>query len=474
MTRQFGYRLAFLISLSVFSVGFSFAQLIPRSAHVNLYFPHVANGGEPAAQWQMRFVFDNPHPTAEAFVALAFFGDSGAPLAVNLGSGSLSVHAFSIPPNGSRVFRSVVSSGQTVTGWAFAAASIPVQGVAAFRLIGNGTPKFEINAEPTPVSHSFRFPVTAFTGLAVSNIYGQSMSVQGQLVTGGGQVRGQTSIVVPAGGHTSFVVSERFPGLEPDFEGVLALNVSSVAIPNFIAWAVRGDSSGVLSTLPSGGFKWPGNQWDNIWLAYLTVLQAAIEFEAGLGQGPVFSGSPIELRIDPNLEINAFAANGNVVQVNLALAELISDSPSELAFAIAHELGHIYQQRTGIRLWSTTNAENDADVWGVMLSLLAGYDPYASAGALSKLAMVTGTSSLAVQQFIDNLPIANAHESYSTRITEAFGFIEFACSASVELAQFCNLYKSLVHPHFPVSAPLLTIPDAPRVVLPDPTSPARK
>ena len=33
--------------------------------------------------------------------------------------------------------------------------------------------------------------------------------------------------------------------------------------------------------------------------------------------------------------------------MTLALAELISDSPSELASVIGHEFGHIYQVRNG-------------------------------------------------------------------------------------------------------------------------------
>ena len=83
---------AFKRVVSVTTLLFSFfmpqvgAQLIPRGAHVNLYFPHIANGGKAAARWQMRFVFDNPHATATATVELSFWGDNGSPLAIDLGS----------------------------------------------------------------------------------------------------------------------------------------------------------------------------------------------------------------------------------------------------------------------------------------------------------------------------------------------------------------------------------------------------
>lgn len=266
---------------------------------MNLYFPHIANSGEAAARWGMRFVFDNPHATATATVDLFFYGDDGSPLALDfgLGGGARAVHSFTVPPQGSRVLRGVFIDGPTVTGSAVAFCSLPIQAVAAFRLHENGVPKFEINAEPTPLSHTFRFPVTAFTGVAVSNVYSIPMTVQGRLRNAGGQIVGQTGITVPAGGHVSFVVPERFPGARPGFEGTLELFDSSVNPPDFLAWAVRGDSSGVLSTLPSGGYKWPSNRFDDIWLAYLTVLQVALDSETALGLGPVFSSAPIQLVI---------------------------------------------------------------------------------------------------------------------------------------------------------------------------------
>ena len=295
------------------------------------------------------------------------------------------------------------------------------------------------------------------------------MTVQGRLRNSNGQIVGQAGITVPAGGHVSFVVPERFAGVGSGFEGTLELFDSNVNPPDFLAWAVRGDSSGVLSTLPSGGYKWPSNRSDDIWLAYLTVLQVALESETALGLGPIFSSAPIRLDVSPDQRIDAFAANGSVVQINLALAELISDSPSELAFVVAHELGHIYQQRSG-QLIFFLNPEDDADVWGLIFSLLGGYDPYAAAGALSKLAMATGRSSLARQVF-DNLDITDAHNSFSTRVTTVFEVIEFMCLVSAQTNQFCEQYKQAAHPHFPSDAPLIRSIDQERVVPPPPSGP---
>ncbi len=148
-------------------------------------------------------------------------------------------------------------------------------------------------------------------------------------------------------------------------------------------------------------------------------------WNAAQGIDEVFT-QPIELRIDGTREVNALAGNGEYIQINLALAELISDSPSELAFAIGHELGHIYQQRTGLLIFEQANREADADFWGTLISFAAGYDPYAAAGTLSKLAMATGTSSL-VGQLFEDLEADVAHRSFSTRITTVFSQLVATC-----------------------------------------------
>ncbi len=133
----------------------------------------------------------------------------------------------------------------------------------------------------------------------------------------------------------------------------------------------------------------------------------------------------------------------------LGLSELISDSPSELAAVLGHELGHVFQQRRGRRIFDSTNAEFDADVWGLFLALYGGYDPYGAAGAMAKLAMVTGTAGL-IQQFEQQLA-PDAHKSFNTRLELLFDGLVNACKAVPEP---CRSYKGLFHPDFPDSAPL--------------------
>ena len=144
--------------------------------------------------------------------------------------------------------------------------------------------------------------------------------------------------------------------------------------------------------------------------------------------------------------------------MNLALSELISDSPSELAFAIGHEMGHIYQQQNaGMQLFDS-DIEFDADQWGVILSLYAGYDPYAAAGTLAKLAMATGSSGLATQ--FEAQLAADAHKSFNTRLDNIYNALVTACS-DPNNAAVCAKYRGIFHPNFPPTVPLSIPPSAP-------------
>lgn len=152
------------------------------------------------------------------------------------------------------------------------------------------------------------------------------------------------------------------------------------------------------------------------------------------------------------LAINAYATQGSEVHVYLALAELVRDSDSELAFAIAHELGHIVQQRENALLFVSDNKEFDADVWGTLISLMAGYDPYAGSGTLAKLSMATGDVGLA-QQFEDQSS-QDAHKSFVTRVEIMYNALKAVCGINADFQSLCDQYRSNVHPHFPANAVL--------------------
>lgn len=125
------------------------AQIEPSTAQVNLYFPQLADGGPRSQQWQTSFVFLNPSTTSVAGVVLLIYNNDGSPLTMDFGSGANSQFNFAIPPQGTVVLRSRMLSSQTVTGWAQAAASIPVEGTVLFTDFTNGVAQFQVSAAST-------------------------------------------------------------------------------------------------------------------------------------------------------------------------------------------------------------------------------------------------------------------------------------------------------------------------------------
>src|ERR1700730_10491796 len=147
-----------------------FAQFDPEGAHVDLYFPHLADGGPVKDQWQTTFVFVNPHPSLPANLALSMFGNDGQPLALDFGGGGGSVQGYTVPPSGSVPLHSSISFSTTVTGYAFAASVLPLQATVLFRRIMNGVPQAEISAAATLPSTQYFSPATRDLGGAIVNI----------------------------------------------------------------------------------------------------------------------------------------------------------------------------------------------------------------------------------------------------------------------------------------------------------------
>lgn len=433
-------RLCFLLTLVV-SVHICFAGM-PETAQTDIYFPHLANGGPAYAQWQSRFTFINPNATA-ATVTMYLFGDSGAALSLDFGSGPTSAPTFTVPPNGTYVLQSQIGP-VTTTGWAYASATLPVEATVAFRLIHNGTAQLEITAAPTLPSFGYRSVATPLVGIAVANQYtGSPLPVTVAVYDGAGNSLGQGALTIPPLGHTSFNLFQVIPGLPVSFTGNVLItpqNQNNV----LIAWVVYSDSSGVISSLPEGRIGFPTPHDDQIQTVFVRLVNAYQTLLSDFGAAPQLVMSPES----DNNAINAFAASSSTVQINLALAELINDSPSELAFVVAHEMGHIYQQRTGKFIWNP-DREWDADSWGLLMPFAAGYDPYAGAGALGKLAMATGTANLGIQQWEDVMLAVDAHGSFGTRIDNLTTFIETVCGYSATTTASCSAYKAAVHPHFP-------------------------
>ena len=431
------------------------AQLYPEGSQVISYFPHLAVGGPSAATWTTSLTFVNPHQSAGANAVAYFYDDNGSPLALDFGTGPAATLSFAVPAQGSVTLNTTSSSSATLGGWAVVASGLPLQGILQYGLSAGGVPQQSISVQATPASRLFRSPATRNAGIAVGNPYTTPITVSISVLDAGGNNAGQTSMVVPALGHRAFNLFQSVAGLPAGFQGSVVLTAAGASFP-----ALTISANGVaLSSYPPAGLNWPASQTELIYKVWSEVLCNANQ---------IVTLNPLpKLVIDTNTTaLNSYAnPTANEVHIFLNLAELISDSESELAFVIGHELGHIIQSKVGLQL-VPSNKEQDADQYGMFLGLISGYDPYGAAGALAKLAMASGNAGLVDQNFDNLAAIAGAdlHGSFNNRLALVFQNIQAICALSTQLQSFCASYKSLVHPHLPAIAPLSAGP--PRAQLP--------
>jgi len=330
---------------------------------------------------------------------------------------------------------------------------VPVQGTVLFRSITNTVASLELSAPPTLPSTRYTSLATRDLGVAVANISTSTKTFQISAADSSGTTVSTGTFSVPALGHKSFNLSQVLTDLPADFSGS-AIITPQIAGDPFVAWTLNVERN-VISTLPAGSQEWPVSHADRIQLVYKRILGVAPSLLAGLGNNLSLQTAP-NLVISPDLAVNVFASSQNqTVQVNLALSELVSDSPSELAFLVAHALAHIAQFRGGaltvLMPNDPANREPDADLIAMILVLRAGFDPYGAAGAIGKLNMANGSTAL-VSPFFDNL--ADGTTAFSAaRMNSMLGVITSACGY-VNMTGYCAPYKTTIHPHFPGSAPL--------------------
>jgi hypothetical protein len=167
-------------------------------------------------------------------------------------------------------------------------------------------------------------------------------------------------------------------------------------------------------------------------------------------------GQPL-LQISSNQVLNASYNSANqTVSIELALVELMADSPSEVAWVIAHELGHAHQRFTGSTKFNS-NIELDADQFALFGLLFTGHDAYAAGGALGKLMMASNRTGLVAQAF-DNLN--DPHTSFTNRMAAVMIQIQTLCGLP-QAASLCEFEHTIFHPHMPRSLTPL-IKEAPR------------
>ena len=420
-------------------------QFEPEGSHVFLFFPQLADGGGEAQKWQTQFVFKNPHDKLTSSAQVDLVASDGKPLYLDFGSGPTSTLAFSVPPGGTRVFRSLGRNQTTQVGWARGGATLPLQSTVLFRATSFGQPSASLSAAATVPTKAYFSYANNSLGIAVANPFTITNTLIVVAKSTSGSMIGTGQIILPPSSHRALGLSQVIVGLRADFEGSIEIWASDPRY-TFLAWTVNSEA-GFLSNLPKGEVRWPKDQVPEVYSAYSKALAAAGQVYEALGQKVDFTR--VDFAIDFGQTLQASASINNQVRVSLGLAELISDSPSELAFILGHELAHIARFQTG-RIVAYQNPEHDADFVGLFVLLLGGYDPYGGAGALAKLAMATNSANLVSQSVIDHFDL---HGSINTRIQLMFDSINIICN-STQGRDYCQQYKRFVHPTLPPQVPL--------------------
>ena len=438
-------------------------EVYPRDAHVNLYFPQLADGGTSAQRWQTSFTFVNS-ASQNVNVKLYLYANDGSPMALDMGGGPTSIVAFSMPANGRTTLRSRMATQTTVTGWAVATASLPIQGTVLFRQFIGSQPAVELSAAATLPSSAYQSPANRNLGIALANVYSAPISVSLGAFDQNGALLGTVQLSLAAREHRSFNLWQALPGLPADFLGSVQLwSHQDTPSYQFLAWTLNEDG-GVLSTLPSGRLEWPVAHWDRIWLVFQKALDAAKRRYPSLDWNSPSVRLEINAKwygLDGKEAINATSHSDGTLKIPYSISELISDSQSELGWLVAHELGHQVQFRGRKLVFDSSNQETDADIIGLQLCLDAGFDPYAAAGTLAKLAMVTGTAGLSAQvmQDYDVALGLYPHLSWGTRINNLWNLIVQVCQIPSNKAA-CARFKAFQHPDLPGGVPLALPHDA--------------
>lgn len=103
-----------------------------------------------------------------------------------------------------------------------------------------------------------------------------------------------------------------------------------------------------------------------------------------------------EISTDTDVNAHADVIDGHKVVLNRSLVQAFYNAPGELAFIIAHEIGHLQNESACHQKWAKAQldanalqrqCESEADQVGMQYLLAAGFSPYDAAGVMGRLLM---------------------------------------------------------------------------------------
>jgi len=450
-----------LIGLTQFGAGAATADLslVPQNAQSVLYFPHLTEGGPNANNaWQVTFNFVNTNSTT-ANVSVSFYNDDGSQMMLDFGSGPMASISVAIPPNGTHMFRSQLThvGPQAVWGWAAGQSDVPVFAQLNYRNMSNGMVTAELATNATTGTAQWTSMASAGMGIAVANPSPtDSMTYTVDVKDVAGNDVGSQSYQLAAHGHDAFNLNKRFT-LPTDFSGSVMISgqTASQSIYKPVVWAV-GTDSGAYATLPDGRSLMPDDQMARAMRVWGRVL--------GMAHQLGYNVTP-SLTLPPGTDANGIAnAMGNLgangmgqVTMYMSLVEMTGDSDGELAFLMAHELGHVIQcKMKGCKVPMDSrfgsDYESDADEIGMMLSTSAGYDSFSGVAAYAKLQMGNGTQIMNMGGGMmgsaivwEDITSGSPQGYFAGHINMMFTVQQNMCN-NPAFPTGCQAFKNLMHP----------------------------
>jgi hypothetical protein len=195
----------------------------------------------------------NTNPVAQT-VDLQFFGNNGDPLALPLqlgqGISNLSHIVLSLPQKSRLTITSVSGpSDPVLEGWVLSFSGTGVTGVVRFRYGPSGQESvvpLETRRAPSYLV-PFDYTGASVAGLAIANIAVQAVTIPVIIRDDAGNEITRGVIDLPAHGHTSFMLSDRFPSVTGKSGAVelLASNPGQISILR-----LRAIPGGAIVTVP--------------------------------------------------------------------------------------------------------------------------------------------------------------------------------------------------------------------------------
>src|SRR5262249_42134387 len=152
--------------------------------------------------------FTNPHASYSANTTLYFYDNNGQPLSLDVGSGPVSQVQFTLGPQATATLVSSGASSTTVTGWALAVSTMPLQSVALFKYSTNGVAQQGVSVPAIPAAEVYSSPATTTSGIALVNPSSSAFTISITALDQNGKTLQGVNVPLGSGCHASFNVSQ--------------------------------------------------------------------------------------------------------------------------------------------------------------------------------------------------------------------------------------------------------------------------